>query len=66
MLVLSRKEGQGISVRNTSTGETIEVFILNRKGKRDLVGIGAPPGFEIRRIDLPKTPAPKTTAAESP
>ena len=66
MLVLSRKEGQGISLRNKSTGETIEVLILDRRNGRVVVGVNAPLEFGISRIENPKTgPTHETSAAES-
>lgn len=65
MLVLSRKEDQGILIRNASTGETIEVFILRSKNGRVSVGVDASQEFEISRIEKTKTPARDASAAES-
>jgi sRNA-binding carbon storage regulator CsrA len=65
MLVLSRKEGEGIRIRNTSTGETIEVFVKNQRRHRTTVGIDAPAGFAISRIEAPETPTSKTVTAET-
>lgn len=65
MLVLSRKEEQGILIRNASTGETIEVFILRSKNGRVSVGVDASKEFEISRIEKTKTPTREPGAAES-
>lgn len=64
MLVLSRKAGTGITVRNRSTGETVELVILDLTPSRVTVGIDAALHFEITRTD-PATPTTEPSAAES-
>lgn len=65
MLVLSRKEEQGVSIRNASTGESLQVFILRSKNGRVSIGVDAPQEFEITRIEMTKTPERDPGAAES-
>ena len=51
MLVLTRKERQGFSV-----GPEIVVRILRVKGRTVKVGIEAPDGMKILRLELPEEP----------
>jgi sRNA-binding carbon storage regulator CsrA len=67
MLVLSRKEDQGVSIRNTATNEVIRVVVCGVAGKRVSLGIDAKKSsYEIVRDEIAETTPKHLGAAESP
>ena len=53
MLVLTRKNGEGVTI-TTPSGEVIEVFIRQIKFGTTSIAIGAPREFGIRRNEIAK------------
>jgi len=51
MLILSRKEGEGITLTLPS-GEHIEIVVAEYRGQQTLVGISAPDDIVILRNEL--------------
>ncbi|QDT62913.1 carbon storage regulator [Calycomorphotria hydatis] len=60
MLVLQRKPGQEVKI-----GEDVTVRVLKTSGNRVTIGIEAPDGVTIRRLELPlSSPAPNVSAGK--
>ena len=51
MLVLSRKEGESITLK-TTTGETVIIALTKYRGSQTKVGIKAPESVKILRSEL--------------
>lgn len=62
MLVLERKQGEGLTLF-TSTGEMIQVGVVNVSGNRVKLAIKAPEGVVIVRDELLQPAADHVTAS---
>ncbi|RMG00970.1 MAG: carbon storage regulator [Planctomycetota bacterium] len=61
MLVLSRKEGQGITI-----GPNIRLVVIAVRGKAVRIGIEAPPDVRVLREELTETPSPNAPNQDGP
>lgn len=58
MLVLTRKNNESLDITNTDTGDVIEIMVVEVRGNRVRLGIGADPDkYRVRRSELPKDPS---------